>query len=439
MRNRKAVLLSALALVGGGTVVADACLCITPGPQGQSGGGEDPPPEPPPAGEAQLWIDTDGGTCTRDADGAEYATAAACDTFLEAYQRAQQGDLVLVKAGSYPEETMSGSSNVKGDPDEDETDVTFRAASGETVLVAQLVIRLPHMTFDDIDFTKFSIDYYSNDTNIRAGDITIQDSDVGVGDVTSAFNVVLDNMDFGPNEGVPSNTYPYPQDTLIINANPVDDGHHPTGVVLSDSVIHDVTRPTVASHSDCLQITAGEDITVERNHFYNCADTNFIPKNDQGPILDLTIQNNWLDEVVNASEGINLFDTTSRECGTVLIRHNTVLDTIRTDAAEECELTVIGNIVQSFSSTRCSNDTSDTYDFNVHITGVQCGGNNVLVADGDADFVDGTPNSATQDLHLETGSEAIDAGSTGNFPATDKDGTSRYLGAAPDAGAHEKE
>ena len=81
-----------------------------------------PPPAP---GNANLWIDTNGGTCVRDA-GHSYADATACGSFDAANDKCQNDDLVLVKGGAYPDQTVTGS-NARTSA------CTMQGAFGETV------------------------------------------------------------------------------------------------------------------------------------------------------------------------------------------------------------------------------------------------------------------------------------------------------------------
>ena len=59
-------------------------------------------------GLANLWVDLNGGTCTRAATAGAYVDAAACGTFDAAWDAATAGDVIRVKAGTYPAQTLSG-------------------------------------------------------------------------------------------------------------------------------------------------------------------------------------------------------------------------------------------------------------------------------------------------------------------------------------------
>jgi chitodextrinase len=80
---------------------ASTSPCSTPPPS-------PPPPPPPSSGDANLWVDSNGGTCTRSS-GAPYVDAQACSSFDAAWDAAQSGDTIRVRPGTY------GAQNVTGD------------------------------------------------------------------------------------------------------------------------------------------------------------------------------------------------------------------------------------------------------------------------------------------------------------------------------------
>jgi hypothetical protein len=387
----------------------------------------------PPVGN--LWLDGSRGSCTRAAEPVEYGAAAACATFSSAYASARPGDRVLVKGGTYRERELQAPP--KGDPNADEPDVHFSAAPGERVAVHDIEVFVPHVTFEGIDLLEAAFKYRSDGENERAGDITVSGSDGHSMTITSVWNFTLRDSDVGPqiHPGQPDDDT---QDALFIGAYPVDDGHHPKNLTIDNVTFHDVVRPYEAAHSDCLQLTAGENVTVARSTFYNCADAGIIPKNDQGPIRDLLIENSFIGATVNASEEINFYDT-GRPCGDVVIRHNSVVGTIRIDGGEQptdCTLSVVGNVAESLSETRCNTSQATRLEHNVWESGMPCGPRNHVVSGGDAGYVNRS-NDSSMDLRLRDGSAAIDRGDPADHPPLDHDGNRRYKGAAPDAGAHE--
>jgi len=398
------------------------------------GGGETPVERRQPV-VGQLWIDPTGGTCSRSAAPIAHRDAAACPTFEAAYRAARQGDTVLVKGGTYIDAELGGVA--KGDPDEDEPDVRFLAAPDEPVRMHDVEVTVPHITFEDIDLLEAAFKYRSDVDGQLAGDITVINSDGHSMTVASVWNFTLLASDLGP-QTHPGQPRDDTQDALFVGAYPVDDGHHPKHVRIEDVTFHDVVRPFPEAHSDCLQFTAGEDVVVRRSRFYNCADAAIIPKNDQGPIRDLVIENSVINETVNGSEEINFFDT-GRPCGAISFRNNSVIGTIRIDGGEpgtDCDLAVVGNITSSLSETRCATSQAGVLEHNIWETGVPCGATNLVTPDGDAGFVN-RANDASMDLRLIDRSEAVDRGHPTDHPAVDHDGVRRPVGAAPDAGAHE--
>jgi hypothetical protein len=60
-------------------------------------------PDPPPVGDglANVWVDADGGTCTRSSTAIAYSTATACATPQSACSAATGGDVVEMQPGTY--------------------------------------------------------------------------------------------------------------------------------------------------------------------------------------------------------------------------------------------------------------------------------------------------------------------------------------------------
>ena len=109
-----------------GSVLAAAAVAVTSAAilGAVTGGG-------PPAGTANLWVDTSGGTCTRQAVAAAYNDAAACSSFDAANDVCQNGDTVLVKTGAYSAQDLTGSNSRT-------SACTMQADSGATVTVVAL-------------------------------------------------------------------------------------------------------------------------------------------------------------------------------------------------------------------------------------------------------------------------------------------------------------
>jgi chitodextrinase len=123
---------------------------------------------PPSSGGANLWIDPSGGSCTRSATTVAYSDAAGC-TWNGAYQAARSGDVILVKAGSYPVTTIGPTNTALTAP------VTMQPESGATVNVDSLTTSGNYVTLKD-----FTIPTGSNHAR---------------GWFNTASNITLDNVD----------------------------------------------------------------------------------------------------------------------------------------------------------------------------------------------------------------------------------------------------
>src|SRR4051812_7637175 len=82
-------------------------------------------PPPAPVSGANLWVDTNGGSCGRAAKGGNYADSQACGSFQAAYGAAQCGDVVGVRPGSYSSQTISSKKACSAS-----TQVTFTSVPG---------------------------------------------------------------------------------------------------------------------------------------------------------------------------------------------------------------------------------------------------------------------------------------------------------------------
>ena len=119
---------------------ASTAACASPPPP--------PPPPPPPSGSAaNLWIDTNGGSCTRATTAGGHADAQACSSFAAAYSAAQSGDTVGVAAGTYSEQFFAG--GYQASQGCGSKTLTFKGQPGNTIRA--LHIGSPNLTFDGLN------------------------------------------------------------------------------------------------------------------------------------------------------------------------------------------------------------------------------------------------------------------------------------------------
>jgi hypothetical protein len=64
---------------------------------------------------ANLWVDSNGGTCTRQSTAGAYVDAQACSTIDAAWDAASVGDVIVMKAATYSgTQTISGNKTTPG-------------------------------------------------------------------------------------------------------------------------------------------------------------------------------------------------------------------------------------------------------------------------------------------------------------------------------------
>ena len=62
----------------------------------------------PGLGVANVWVDTDGGSCIRKATAATYVSADACRSFQAAWSAMASGDTARVRPGTYGQQVITG-------------------------------------------------------------------------------------------------------------------------------------------------------------------------------------------------------------------------------------------------------------------------------------------------------------------------------------------
>lgn len=103
----------------------------------------------PGAGTANIWVDTNGGTCADNASLVAYSDAAACASFQAAYTAAEAGDTVGVKNGTYNNQSISTATRA--------SDVTFVGESQDgVVLTGEVILAGTHMHLRNMTFNSFA-------------------------------------------------------------------------------------------------------------------------------------------------------------------------------------------------------------------------------------------------------------------------------------------
>jgi hypothetical protein len=104
------------------------------------------PAAPPGAGTANIWVDSNGGTCVDNASLTAYVDADACGTLDAANDTCDNGDTVIVKASSYVSQSITGSNGRSAQ-------CPMTEADGETVSIAGGSSTGDYVKLDGFTFT----------------------------------------------------------------------------------------------------------------------------------------------------------------------------------------------------------------------------------------------------------------------------------------------
>jgi chitodextrinase len=435
---------------------------------------------------AQVWVDTSGGTCTRQLTPLAYgalADAAACPSLRAAFNAASSGDSIGVEAGSYgaSQTTISYRSSIT-------STVTFFPDGGTVTFAAPLCFGNDSSTRCDgvisdapswvtLDATagsgtfvyKQGLDEYYRSR--QGTHITVVGGHSAAGSVFySPDTLTLRNLEIGPSC--------CSADGLRIGwgnvGRPID--HN---VTLDGLYIHDIARRCAAypgqstdgigpstcpgdttAHVDCVQFMGGDTLTITRNSLYNCATqglflggsaTSGAPAGTTcvdtsvgcyaGTIL---IQNNMLGAPYEAGRslvigrGTTTADPSFAPGSDVELQYNSVANSVEyvLSAYPPSEVDYIANIGTWPSWVPCNQLPAVTYVFADNVfTGRTCSTTDYLESALTNDFIN--TGTLAPDLYLKPTAPAINRGDPNLYPPTDLANTPRPLGGLPDAGADE--
>ena len=120
---------------------------------------------PPSTASANVWVDTSGGTCTRQATPAAYDDAAACASLAAAWDAAQAGDRIRVRPGTYTAaQTITGGKA---------SETTITGEGGVTITAP--VIPASHLTLENVAIDGGETGQFDAFTINGARDVTLRD------------------------------------------------------------------------------------------------------------------------------------------------------------------------------------------------------------------------------------------------------------------------
>jgi hypothetical protein len=436
------------------TGVTSTQPCDSPPPPPPSPPPPSPPPPPGDEGSPELFVSTlglDANACT---------SAAPCASFDRAYRVASPGQVVEVREGTYPSQTIRAVAARVG------PNVVFRPAAGARVILGGLRFGAgadPASGPDYITVRGMETSYKSsepgagNQRGIFVGPgssfIRLESMDAGSVDTWFADQVVVKGGDYGPCHAVWGSSNVCGNSNLDVSTNVTIDGAR------FHDYRFDETCFTVAGadcHWECMYVNAGENITIKNSRFYRCAIFDIfstISGPDAGRMghKNLTIENNWFAAPWTESHSggspsrptavaLRWCENSSFGYRNVLVRFNSFQrnTTLMLDPNPECvfdNVRVIGNLMMWDGC-----QSSWTFAYNVWSTAWRtgsCSSTDVILGDS-FPYANGG-SGAEMDYHLVGASVADDLIPVSvGCPATDIDGEERPVSGGCDAGADQR-
>lgn len=250
----------AVALAGGGLVYQQVT---------QNNGGS--------ATTANLWLDTNGGTCTRSSSPTTYVDAAACGSIDAARDAAQCSDTVNIVAGDYTD-----AQNVTSPPNScTSSPVVFKSYVG-TATFHTMNLGSPGLTIDNIVIPSTgaacsggSCSESSNyiDFDATCDGCSLLNSEIRTFSIWGADGVLIEGNVIDAREGSGNWT----DSSVEMQDSPAYDGG--TNITIRNNTFRDFYTGESApnDHGECLNIGGWTDgLLVEGNTFTSCGNSSLI-------------------------------------------------------------------------------------------------------------------------------------------------------------------
>src|SRR4051812_19966641 len=399
---------------------------------------------------ANLWVDADGGTCTRRPSAGAYLDEQACATMQDAQAAAAAGDRVVVKCGGYPMQEIAGS--------EETSPVKYYGESYDQPVSAATVVSAISCTtlagleihIDKVHVT--GIQAKDGNTYLDPGDpieLGIFESTNPFTDVVidgwhghqafiAAENVTVKYSAFG-NSNYCTAHYAAGTDEDALRFWP-DTGHGSDNDRLLSSVIHDFNGGGNGQcgksngHNDAFESGGGDNMVFSGNLFYDNPTSNIQFSEFAGAAMGkILIQNNFF----GATECCNNLSIGQGGCAGVTIRNN-VLDVPNNNTGCVGRMTQSNNIFTSTGLLVCSGSGAPAFLGSGNVFLQRSSGCGTNPRHCTPSWVNGTPNgreSWTPELN-RSDTCAKNRVSSG-YPPRDFYGTSRPQSPKGDAGPYE--
>lgn len=370
---------------------------------------------------ANIWVDTNGGSCTRQQAPSAYSDTQACSSLNDAYQAADPGDIVYVKGGNYtsvPQIQSDVGKNGNLNP------VTIEESPGESVILDDLAT-----SASNIILKGFEVDYDGGIAPVGGPDIRPGSQNVIIDGIRSTIllitgntkNVTVKNSEFGPFKSANGSQIK----TAANGGDDPDPNSWPDNTTLDNVYFHDYSTVSSGDHTDCLHVFYHIRLTVRNSRFINCPYYGvLLGSNGSGSAEHDLIENNVFSGSGNATD-FGLRGGVGEDFNDVVVRYNSGGYITPQTTNTLTNVKWISNAATDLGSCR-----ANLYRYNVS-TNTNCGGVGNIQASPLFE------SSGQHNYKLQPGSPAIDHGDPLEFPASDLVGAMRPFGALPDAGAYE--
>jgi hypothetical protein len=400
-----------------------------------------------PAGSiANLWVDGNGGSCTRLVSADGYVDGQACGSFQAAYAAASCGDTVGVVPGTYASQSIASGSKACSSS----TPVVFTSVPGASCS-DNTIVSMPSFV---ISVAYVKLECMSANPPTTTSCVNVSGSSGQHGSIIwntldhvamhCAFfdsdHLRVTNSTFGPD-----NTCQTGMEDLVdfrANTDNIND------VVFDHDTFETVTAPPdfecgVGKHVDSMQGYGLSNFTLSNSVFYGCPGQCIIfrPYNGGTP-GPFTFYNNFFDQAQDPGQAIDIGSSSSSDgdkCnGPIVIENNTFENGAAVHGGCWNNPTVVirSNILTSGS---CNfGGSSVSYTYNVFYAGTPCGGSARSCVP--AYLGSTTTLTVAGNFHLapaDTCAKGAADQTVGNYPATDVDNQPRPQGSSVDAGADE--
>lgn len=369
---------------------------------------------------ANLWVDPDGGSCSRQATLSAHNTQTACSSIQSALTAAQTGDTIMIKAGAY------GAQNIN-----------VSKTSAGTIVDAE-----PGTTIGDLT---------TNGANYELRNLSSTGWSLNA---PGTHDITLRDVNFSGNEGIYLNAAGYSNISWIggslknfscsncaqgmaVYAGDVAGGTSVASNFLIDGVTFENIKNTGGdgNHFEVIRIDGNVNgFTVKNSTFTNTnasTSTLFFTTFRGTKPQNITLENNFFADAGSAYFVINQNFQGLATCSNWIIRYNTFLEApiAQPDSTNGCSFS---NVVLTGNLAPAGSCQGTAWFNNVwYGSGPSCGTSDKVIPSADVRF-------ASDGFHLLGDSKAINAAGTGaNCITRDHDGNARPQGSACDAGAHE--